>query len=210
MLRLPRLTRRQAVVFSRDDAARLNRRFAGLDRRTRRAILRAVNRGEVMPDRGLAELAIGVARRQQRFWRRAWLLGPAMALVQALLTPLSLREGLLLALWGTLLLGGLAFWWWSRAVRAEERNLALVRRTRRDPWDGRGQGAGRAGRGGPDARPGGMSRGPRNRLPGGPPVPEQVAEDDGGHASDGQDGPPRGPAGLGGPRPPRPRGRKRR
>ena len=178
------------VRFTKEDARRLNERFALLDRAERRAIMRAVNRGIPMPKRRDAELAIGVARRQQRFWSRAWLLGPAIALLQALLTPIGWLEGLLLAAWGTVLLGMMAAWWWTRARRAELENLRVV-----------GGRIGRSSSGGPD---GNAAARRRSRLPGGPAAEDQpdTDDEDGGIESHGTAGPT--------PRPPRPRGRKRR
>lgn len=125
---LPRSRRDDAprVAFTKEDARRLNARFAELDRGDRRAIVRAVNRGIPMAKRRDAELAIGVARRQQRFWSRAWLLGPAIAVVQVAATPIGWQEGLLLAAWGALLLGMMAAWWWTRARRAELENLKVT------------------------------------------------------------------------------------
>lgn len=175
------------VRFTKQDAQRLNERFALLDRAQRREIMRAVNRGLPMERRRDAELAVGVARRQQRFWSRAWLLGPAIALVQVLVTPIGLLEGLLLAAWGMVLLGMMSAWWWTRARRAELENLRVV--------------GGRAGRtsdprsdvGGPTVR--------RSRLPGGPPVIVDDGDEDGDRGEE-----PRQHQ----VRPPRPRGRKRR
>jgi hypothetical protein len=193
------------VAFTKADAARLNEAFARLDRSERRAILRAVNRGQQLPDRRSAELAVGIARRQQRFWRRAWLLGPVIAAIQAAFTPIGLQEMLLLGAWGTLVLGMMAFWWWSRARRAEELNVALIAR-RGGRSTGRPSGASGDGR-------------PRSRLPGGPALPvtggsngssgRDVGAAD---APDARADGDTGPGGLpeDGPRPPRPRGRKRR
>jgi hypothetical protein len=194
------------VSYDREELARLNTRFMALDRQQRRAIMRAVNRGLAVEDRRHADLAIGVARRQQRFWRYAWLLGPTIALAQAALTPIGVQEGLLLAGWGTMLLGGMAWWWHSRAARAELANAALVRRR---------PGSGRRGDRHRGTVPDAPRAGRRPRLPGGP-VPEpslrgtdedlahddrDVADDD--ESSDRWAGPGRS-------RPPRPRGRKRR
>jgi hypothetical protein len=180
------------VRFTKEDARRLNERFALLDRSERRAIMRAVNRGIPMPRRRDAELAIGVARRQQRFWSRAWLLGPSIALLQALITPIGWLEGLLLAVWGTVLLGMMAAWWWTRARRAELENLRVV--------GGRGAGRPSSGTSGEGASQGRR----RSRLPGGPAAASR--EDGTDDADDGIDDGTAGPA----PRPPRPRGRKRR
>ncbi len=177
------------VRFTKEDARRLNDRFAQLDRAQRRAIVRAVNRGEAMGRRKDAELAVGVARRQQRFWSRAWLLGPVIAVVQVLVTPIGWVEGALLAGWGALLLGMMAAWWWTRARRAELANLTVVAgRRRTSPAPAAGDE--------PDARP---RR--RSRLPGG------AAPDD---AAEGTSGPAQERPASDGPRPPRPRGRKRR
>ena len=179
------------VRFTKQDAQRLNERFALLDRSERRAIMRAVNRGLPMERRRDAELAVGVARRQQRFWSRAWLLGPAIALVQAIVTPIGWLEGLLLAAWGTMLLGMMAAWWWTRARRAELENLRAA--------------GGRGGRIADRERPAKGAPTRRSRLPGGPAVAE-AAEDD---EDDASDDVPHGEATTNA-RPPRPRGRKRR
>lgn len=178
------------VTFTREDARRLNERFSMLDRQERRAIVRAVNRGEAMTKKRDAELAIGVARRQQRFWKRAWLLGPAIAVVQVLATPIGWLEGLLLAAWGAVLLGMMAAWWWTRARRAELLNLAML--GPRGPRGATGAGIG----------PSAARRAPRSRLPGGPPRAARTAEDLA--LEDLSDD------ATGAPRPPRPRGRKRR
>jgi len=191
-------------TLTREQAARLNERFMSLDRRQRREITRAVNRGVPMQDRRMAELAIGVAQRQQRFWRYAWLLGPSIALVQAAFSPLTVTEVLLLALWGSVVLGAMAWWWYSRAVKAELANAQVAQKGRIAPTPGRraGQDAA-AGRTSADGS--GVKR--RSRLPGGPAVPVPTADD---HAFDedaGEQGDLWAPAA---PRPPRPRGRKRR
>ncbi len=180
------------VAFTRQDAQRLNERFALLDRPERRAIVRAVNRGIPMERRRDAELAIGVARRQQRFWSRAWLLGPAIALIQVLVTPIGWMEGLLLAAWGSMLLGMMAAWWWTRARRAELENLRVV-----GGRLGRAAGAPEAGTSGSGLR--------RSRLPGGAPRP---SVDPAGSTEEQDDDAER--PGRSDVRPPRPRGRKRR
>lgn len=185
----------QRVRMTKADVRRLNDRFAQLGRNERRAIVRAVNRGEAMVRRRDAELAIGVARRQQRFWSRAWLLGPSIALVQVLVTPIGWVEGALLAAWGTLLLGTMAAWWWTRARRAELENLRIV--------GGRGGTApARRDGTGPGVDGGSGSR-RRSRLPGGP----ERAPSTGADTSDDVDGATQTSTA---PRPPRPRGRKRR
>jgi hypothetical protein len=201
--------RRGLVSYDREELARLNTRFMSLDRSQRRAIMRAVNRGQLVEDRRHADLAIGVARRQQRFWRFAWLLGPTIALAQAALSPIGLQEGLLLAAWGTMILGSMAWWWYSRAARAELLNAELVRRR---PGSGR-RGDRHGSRGGSDGVAASPSR-RRSRLPGGP-VPkveplERSSEDDPDDWDDADGGSDDGRPGPSGPKPPRPRGRKRR
>lgn len=112
--------------LSREEMRARNDRFLRLDRRERRAIMRAVNRGRAADDRRHAPLAVAVAQRQQRFWRAAWLLGPTIALAQGALTGLPPEQVVLLAVWGTTVLGALAWWWWSRARRAELANLSAA------------------------------------------------------------------------------------
>jgi hypothetical protein len=112
--------------LSREEMRARNDRFLRLDRRERRAIMRAVNRGRAADDRRHAPLAVAVAQRQQRFWRSAWLLGPTIALAQGALTDLPPEQVVLLAAWGTMVLGAMAWWWWSRARRAELANLAAA------------------------------------------------------------------------------------
>ncbi len=201
------IRRGPSVAFTKADAARLNAAFSRLDRGQRRAILRAVNRGQVLPDKRSAELAVGIARRQQRFWRRAWLLGPIIAVIQASFTPIGVQETLLLAAWGTLVLGMMAFWWWSRARRAEELNVAyLVQKGGRPSFGGSAptEGVASSSRPRPDR--------PRSRLPGGPALPVSSADraEDGSSSTDETAHRVRDTDGGEGVRPPRPRGRKRR
>ena len=185
-LRSDRTPAAPRVGFTREEARRLNERFAMLDRAERRAIVRAVNRGDALPKRRDAELAVGVARRQQRFWTRAWLLGPAIAIVQVLATPIGWMEGLLLGAWGAVLLGMMAAWWWTRARRAELRNLEVL--GSRGPRD-------------PARDAGGTARGSgrRSRLPGAHPGSPSIGADAGDADKERTVS-----------RPPRPRGRKRR
>lgn len=105
------------------DEAEHRRRWAALEISDRRRIVRAVNRGERLEVRKDATLAVGLARKQQRFWARAWLLGPVIALVFA-------RDGLVPylanALVAGLLLGGMSWFWHRRAKRAERENLDVL------------------------------------------------------------------------------------
>jgi hypothetical protein len=107
-------------VASVPDRDEHRRRFAALDVSDRRAIIKAVNRGQAVEIRKHAPLAVGVARQQQRFWRWAWVVGPVIGVVQ-------LRAGwqvaLVNGLLGTLFLAALCWFWVTRARRAEEANL---------------------------------------------------------------------------------------
>jgi hypothetical protein len=201
------IRRGPSVAFTKADAARLNAAFSRLDRGQRRSILRAVNRGQVLPDKPSAELAVGIARRQQRFWRRAWLLGPIIALIQASFTPIGVQETLLLAAWGTLVLGMMAFWWWSRARRAEELNVAyLVQKGARPSFGRSAPTAAASSSSSPDP----VRR--RSRLPGGPALPVTGAARAEDRTGSTEETPRMGRDAEGAPgvRPPRPRGRKRR
>jgi hypothetical protein len=98
-------------------------RWAGLDRDERRAIVRAVNRGQQLEDRSHAALAVRLARNQKGFWSKAWLLGPLAAL-------LVLSEGigpyLANAALSSVVLGFMSVLWFKRAERAERQNLAVA------------------------------------------------------------------------------------
>lgn len=110
------------------------KQWAKLDWRTRRRIVRSVNRGRALEDRKEAGLAVGVAQGQQRFWRWAWLLGPLAALF-------VLDEGVGVYLGNaglaTSILGLMSWFWYRRAQRAEglNRDVALGRSKRRHTPD---------------------------------------------------------------------------
>lgn len=105
------------------------RRFAELPLQDRRAIGRAVNRGRAVEKRAHAVHAVGVARRQQRFWRFAWLLGPAIGLIQ--IPFVDLEAALFNLAVGTLVLGAMSAYWHWRARQAEAANLAIATSGRR-------------------------------------------------------------------------------
>lgn len=68
-------------------------------------------------------MAVQVARRQQAFWKWAWLLGPVTAAFwfpQGWLTVLGYGAA------STLMVGALSWWRLTRARRAEERNLEVA------------------------------------------------------------------------------------
>ncbi|MFP4634986.1 MAG: hypothetical protein ACLFRD_03920, partial [Nitriliruptoraceae bacterium] len=100
------------------------RRFAELDPQHRRAIVRAVNRGEPVGVRKHAALAVGLAERQQRFWRLAWLMGPALGVVQAF--AVDPMVGLINGLMATFGIAVVSWWFYTRARRAEQLNRQIA------------------------------------------------------------------------------------
>lgn len=97
--------------------------YATLDRTDRRQIARAVNRGRAVDDRKLAKIAVAFARRQQRFWRYAWLIGPALGALQFLsLEPLAATFN---ALIGSGMLIGASVWFTRKAKQSERACLEL-------------------------------------------------------------------------------------
>jgi hypothetical protein len=116
-------------VASIPDRDEHRRRFAALDFADRRAIVRAVNRGQLVEKRKHAPLAVVVARRQQRIWRWGWLAGPLIGLTQL---GIGWEAAVVNAIIGTMLLGSLARFWYLRAARAEAANLALAEGRKKD------------------------------------------------------------------------------
>jgi hypothetical protein len=111
-------------VAKTPDRAEQQRRFMALDQSERRSVMRAVNRGQAVEIRKHAPLAVMVARRQQRFWKWSWLLGPVLGAVQLLVVPVEVavfNAGL-----ATLGLGIFSVFWYRRAARAERLNLELT------------------------------------------------------------------------------------
>ena len=106
------------------DRREVQDRFVALPTSERRQVLRAVNRGTAAPSRALAQVTIGVAQRQQRFWRLAWLMGPALGIIQFTAVPIA--QALVNVVAGTAVLGAMSVWWFRRARRAEERSRALL------------------------------------------------------------------------------------
>jgi hypothetical protein len=138
-----------ATIPDRDEH---RRRFMALPFAERRAIVRAVNRGELVEKRKQAPLAVVVARRQQRIWRWGWLAGPLIGLTQL---GIGWEAAVVNAVIGTMLLGGLARFWYLRAARAEAANLALAEGRKKDAQELA------AGRRRSLFSPGGGERGPR-------------------------------------------------
>lgn len=109
----------RSKVPSRQEHARL---WAKLEFRDRRRILKSVGRGQGLENRKEARIGVGVARQQQRYWRWAWLFGPAIGVVQipewiAVITT---------AFVGTLLMGGMAVYRIRNARAAEQANLDRI------------------------------------------------------------------------------------
>ncbi len=117
------------------DQAEFNRLWSQIPVSDRRRILRAENRGQVLESRKEAALAVVMARRQQRFWRWAWLLGPLMAIPLANLVGIEgLGRQAAYALFGAAVLLAMSGFYTRRARRAEEGNTdhAVHGRRRRD------------------------------------------------------------------------------
>ncbi|MFN2556311.1 MAG: hypothetical protein ABR592_05465 [Nitriliruptorales bacterium] len=102
--------------------------WARLQGADRRRIVRAVNRAQPLRDPHEAALAVGVAQKQQRFWRKGWIVGPLVAGVLfanrgwwALVLNLAMA---------TLLFGLMAYLFYRRAQRAEAANRAVVQAAR--------------------------------------------------------------------------------
>lgn len=108
------------------DKAEMQRRFMTLELRDRRRVIRAVNRGHAIDDRKLAVVTVGVARRQQRFWKWAWVLGPVVGMLQALFPDVTVQAAAVNSVIATGLLALLSLYWFTRARRAEHLNLELA------------------------------------------------------------------------------------
>ncbi|MFT5564892.1 MAG: hypothetical protein ACI970_001628 [Myxococcota bacterium] len=121
------------------DASDFARIWSGLAAKDRRRIVRSVNRGTKMQDRKEAALAVVLARRQQRFWRIAWMIAPVISLaVSAFVdTGTSLVQFIANALLGAAVLTGMSVYFMRRARRAETLNLdhATHGATRRSTLD---------------------------------------------------------------------------
>ena len=100
------------------------RRFAELPNDQRRSLIKAVNRGQAVEVRKHAPLAVGLAQRQQRFWKLSWLMGPALGVFQAVFV--GIEVGLINGGIATLGLAALSYWFWSRAHRAEVLNRQIA------------------------------------------------------------------------------------
>jgi MFS family permease len=103
--------------------------WRALDRPARQRVRRAANRAQPAENKKEAALAVAVARGQQRFWRFAWLLGPALAALLLFTEPWqTVLVNILLA---TLLFAVLRFLFVRRARLAEAVNLEVASGKRR-------------------------------------------------------------------------------
>ena len=105
--------------------------FASLDRAQRREITRAVNRGKAVTDRRLARTAVAFSARQQRFWRYAWLIGPALGALQFL--SLEPVPALINALIGSGMLIAASVWFTRKAKQSQAACMALLNTRKGNP-----------------------------------------------------------------------------
>ncbi|MCC5950370.1 MAG: hypothetical protein JJT89_18105 [Nitriliruptoraceae bacterium] len=110
--------------------AESQREFTTLSSPDRRLIIRAVNKGQPVDNRRHAHMAVWIARRQVRFWRYAWFIGPMIGVAQ-LFTGLTPEQVLVNAGGATAFLLLLSAFWTRRARRAEVLNLELAQKGRR-------------------------------------------------------------------------------
>ena len=206
-------------MSTKDERRERQQRFARLDAAERRAIVKAVNRGNPVENRKHAPLAVHIAQRQMRFWKWSWLIGPAVGLIQ--INQLGWVAAVINALMASAFLGAMSAFFYLRARRAEEANLALGDRSRPRPRRDAGDGDGSSGTpaatrkaertprrwwGGRDRRPQPSSAGqPSGHLPG-EAAPRGPVEEGGSGTGEGEPGGP----GSGERRPYQPRGKKRR
>ncbi len=118
-------------MASKDDRQALQQRFGALSSTDRRAIVRAVNRGRPVEVRKHAPLAVHIAHRQMRFWKWSWLIGPAVGLLQ--IGQLGLTAAAVNAVFATALLGSMSAFFYLRAQRSAQANLALMGNKRPGP-----------------------------------------------------------------------------
>lgn len=105
------------------DSAEHNRLWKAMDMADRRAILKQIRRGEPAPNKKQARVAVGIARQQQRYWRWAWLFGPAIAVLFA---GRGILELVLSATMGTVVMGALSYRSLAKAKQAEAASLDLL------------------------------------------------------------------------------------
>lgn len=102
---------------------RYRRQWGELSLADRRRIMRAVNAGRALEEPREAALAVVTAARQERFWRRSWLLAPLAALLFVGQGWIAVAVNAALALAA---IGVLSWWRLRRVRRAAARNRAVV------------------------------------------------------------------------------------
>ena len=100
----------------------LRERLAALPQERRRVLVRSVRRGERVADARDAELAVALARRQQRMLQLSWLIVPLGGFLAWLF--IDLQPTMLVA--ATVVAGYLAILSLARVVRAERLNRAVI------------------------------------------------------------------------------------
>lgn len=110
----------RSKLLSRED---YQARWVAASFSDRRRIMRSVSRGTQAASVSDAQLVVPSARRQQTFWRWAWLMGAVPGLTVLGEGPQVFVANLLM---GLFLMGALSVWKFSRAKRAEQANLALL------------------------------------------------------------------------------------
>lgn len=113
-------------MATKDERKERQQRFSTLTTQERRAVVRSVNRGRPVEQRKHAEHAVHIARRQMRFWSWSWLIGPAVGIAQ--IGQLGWQVALLNAGVASLALGAMSAFFYLRAKRALEANVAMLSR----------------------------------------------------------------------------------
>jgi hypothetical protein len=113
-------------MTDKQDRRERQRRFAALTGQERRLIVRSVNRGRPVEQRKHAEHAVHISRRQMRFWSVSWLIGPVVGMAQ--IAQLGRQAAVLNAVVAALALGAMSLFFYLRARRALQANVALLSR----------------------------------------------------------------------------------
>jgi hypothetical protein len=113
-------------MTDKQDRRDRQRRFAALSGPERRLVVRSVNRGQPVEQRKHAEHAVHIARRQMRFWSFSWLIGPVVGLAQ--IAQFGWQAAVLNAVVASLALGAMSLFFYLRARRALQANVALLSR----------------------------------------------------------------------------------
>lgn len=99
------------------------RAWAAVEMDVRRKVMKSVNRGQALDSKPLARLAVGVARQQQKFWSRVWVIAPLFSLF-------FYREGWAAvaanAAVAIVFMGLMSTYWFLRARSSERANLEML------------------------------------------------------------------------------------